>query len=538
VITPAQAYLRQIWWRHRHGLMADAAYVVIASVVVRLLPPNMLRMTIGQDDLPLFAYLLGLPCGFVVVHLLAIFSVVSNDFKETSFSPRMYVLPVSTRFLVTWPMASGCVTLTLFWLVVATQILWPAGFAAALWWPPIFLAACLSALQAISWLPLAQSWMRICVAVPALTPLVIVQLAVIIFHRLLPYLIVAAAVLIPINYLVALGGVARGRRGDLFEWHGWNAFVAWLLRLRKARTKPFASAAAAQFWFECRALGWYVPLFLGWWLVMFGPMLLFIDDEQLTNWKNVLPCLVGFPLFMAGAIAMQLGARDMNSGFAMGSFMGARPIVSAALVRAKVWMCGVSAVATTAAVLLWPSLLFLRPAVWQAAQQAIASEGLLKMLTILFLLPIGFTLALWLHLASSLWMGLTGRAWLANAVVFSCIGIAAAGIIVGGWLYFHPEHIPYVQPIVPWIVAGLLLLKLAIGAKVVQSLIETRQASGTATLSMLAVWLAAVAVLYGLVRWLVPEIPFSLLALGSLALMIPFNRLASAPLALEWNRHR
>ena len=53
------------------------------------------------------------------------------------------------------------------------------------------------------------------------------------------------------------------------------------------------------------------------------------------------------------------------------------------------------------------------------------------------------------------------------------------------------------------------------------------------------VWLAAFAVLFGTLAWLVPSdvAPAYTLAPGVL-LLLPLARLSAMPLALDWNRHR
>ena len=72
----------------------------------------------------------------------------------------MFILPVRTRTLVFWPMASGCLTVAVVWLINACLVFRAAGIAAPLWWPAATLATLLAAFQALSWTPFAQRWLH------------------------------------------------------------------------------------------------------------------------------------------------------------------------------------------------------------------------------------------------------------------------------------------------------------------------------------------------------------------------------------------
>jgi hypothetical protein len=57
--------------------------------------------------------------------------------------------------------------------------------------------------------------------------------------------------------------------------------------------------------------------------------------------------------------------------------------------------------------------------------------------------------------------------------------------------------------------------------------------------AFVAVWCVVVCCLLGLANWLLPAPALSLAQLApGLVLFVPFSRLAGAPLALDWNRHR
>ena len=85
--------------------------------------------------------------------------------------------------------------------------------------------------------------------------------------------------------------------------------------------------------------------------------------------------------------------------------------------------------------------------------------------------------------------------------------------------------------------AELLMVKLLVAAWVVSALVRSRLATPTAATLMVAAWSCPGAL--PIAVWLIPTrlLPVSS-ALAAVVLCLPFSRLAGAPLALEWNRHR
>jgi acetyl esterase/lipase len=93
---------------------------------------------------------------------------------------------------------------------------------------------------------------------------------------------------------------------------------------------------------------------------------------------------------------------------------------------------------------------------------------------------------------------------------------------------------------VPWILAGLVGLKMSAAAWIATRLHRSRLLSDRTLVIGALSWLAVVLALYGLLVWLVstpPLIPRYVPALVAI-LAIPLARLSAAPLALDWNRHR
>jgi hypothetical protein len=144
--------------------------------------------------------------------------------------------------------------------------------------------------------------------------------------------------------------------------------------------------------------------------------------------------------------------------------------------------------------------------------------------------------ATWLQLASSLWLGLTGREWVATAAVFAMLGLMATAGALGFWLYLHPQYLPAARALAPWLLGLMVSLKVAIGAAVLAGLVRSRLISAGGVAALGVGWVVFVAGVAALAIWIAPAAAWHLAAAAALA--VPFSRLAVAPLALAWNRHR
>jgi hypothetical protein len=145
----------------------------------------------------------------------------------------------------------------------------------------------------------------------------------------------------------------------------------------------------------------------------------------------------------------------------------------------------------------------------------------------------------WLQMASNLWISATGRAWLVNMLAFIFAALVGSGTLAGVWIYFHVELHGYVQAAAPWLVATLLAAKLVTAVVVLAGLLRWRLVGAGAAIGMVGVWSLLAGGLW-LTAWsLAPSgsLPLPTLAAG-IAMSVPFSRLAGAPLALHWNRHR
>ena len=537
MMTPVQAMLWQIWRGWRWGLILGWVYLLVAAVVAHL-PSVVLPYTwFGEEALQKFGQVLASPCWFLLIHLMAVFTLPgAHDLKTKGYSPKMFVLPVRTRTLVAWPMIWGCLYLGCVWLFTATLILRPTGNAVPLVWPIAVLGVGLTLLQALQWMPLAQNWLGIVIAVPLVLALMIIVLLVAVFQVPEPIAASIFLALLPLTCTAGLGGVALARRGDVFAWEAWNRFVAWTAEWRKPAEHPFRSAARAQFWFECRSFAWSLPLFVGllvpFMAIIFLPeKILALEIDLTLAWKQ-LAILLLLPAFLANICGGQFG----NPSF---PFLATRPISSAALVRSKLQMALATAIAACIPVMVVGALFLVSPSILDSALQASQSVGAPKAAVIGLLLVVSPVLLTWKALVESLWIGLAGRPWLINTLAFGFAGLLGCGTLFGLWVLVHPEVQTLLWSLTPWLIGLVLVIKLVVAVYVVYSLVRSRLATPAAAGLMIGAWGLIAAVLCLIAVWLIPGQLFSVSgALAAVVLSVPFSRLAGAPLTLEWNRHR
>jgi len=541
--SPGQAILWQISWRSRWGLLAAAAFLLVAILLAHLLPTHW-KIQLGDDERPAVGWFLGVSSLFVNLILVTAFLMNGSDSKDLTFVRHMFVLPVRTRTLVAWPMASGCLTVAAVWLINACLVFRPGGIAAPLWWPAAALAVFLAAFQALCWTPFAQRWLHAVLAVVVLIMPLPVLLALAIFGEVfhIRFSEPAGTALLmgclPIAYVAALSGVSRARRGDAYDWRAWNRFVQWLSQRRPAATHPFCSQSRAQLWYECRAHV-IIPVFIA----CMMPCFLFVPAIEPSNialgWR-LLGILLATPLFVAVLAGGALGnLTDPFSKYEAASFVLVRPISSLSLIKTKLVTAAIVTAAIWILFLAYISVLLLRPGFPESIAGVAATVGAWKASGISVLILMLLVALTWKNMVEGLWVTLTGRKWVENATSFGLLGLLFVGIGLGIWIYFHPDVHGVAVAAVPWLVGLALMMKFAAAAVVMRGLVRSGLTGPAGASLMAATWLAVVAALCGLALYLLPgEHAAPTKVVPGIALFVPFARLAGAPLALEWNRHR
>ncbi len=259
----------------------------------------------------------------------------------------------------------------------------------------------------------------------------------------------------------------------------------------------------------------------------------------------LLAVLLGFVPFLAAVVGVDLGGVRMvdykqpSGTFGCHPFLALRPMTDGAMVLPK-WRMAVRSTLTgwaLASVGVFVSLGL--SGKWRelAGAPLLQAHGALEVCGALAAGGAGLVLLTWIGLVANLWFGLTGRRWLLIAfgpvliIVYLVLGLLVS-------LLGSLEAIPAALAALPYVLAVAVLLKLLLAGWFARRLWR-RGLVGPGVLAIAAaVWvIAAVGVVAGL-GWLASDrASFATAALG-VALVLPLNRFAAAPLALAWNRHR
>jgi hypothetical protein len=505
-------------------------------MVVRILPADAAG-TVGSVALVLVPW--------IFLYLLSIFLYAEPTLggKPMGFPPRLFTLPVRTSFLVVWPMLYGMTAVVLLWLWLTGLVLIPCGRAQTIsWWPAFAMAAYLACTQAVCWTFVRTPLLRLVVVILVLPSAALGVILVWANYNLqvtTTHVAVGLSAVVVLSYVAAVGGVARDRRGDRFDW-AWLG--SWLLRAVPSwscRQRTFASAQAAQRWLEVRRHAWLLPMFVGLFLLLllFWGAALPLGPQEVVR---VVAAILGFPCVLAFVIGFGMGKTSFWAGnLDLSSFTATRPLSSTGLANAKLYAAGLGALASWGLILvlspLWVvlsgnaaviqmqgnTLFHGQPAWYLAVLGFLASAGL-----------VGFT---WLQLVAGMCLSLTGRSWIVNGVVLLYGTCATALAILGAGTMYDGEFFA-VLLIVLWCLGiGLALLKFGITTWLWRG--PGRAADGKVW--RLALWLSIAACLLTLLYAVFPDgpLPAHLAALYVL-LALPLARLIGLPAAVAWNRHR
>ncbi len=424
------------------------------------------------------------------------------------------------------------------------------------------LPVALAWLQALVWSPLPLPGLRLLLLGPVLVAALVGPEILLVntdFHPSLGYGLLA--VQLPLAYLTASYGVSRARRGDVpsWNWPGWPAWLRWTSATTVGR--PFVSPARAQLWFEWRRWGLGLPLWVAGYALILLPMIPWIARTFETAAQGGLPVaplplrdeigdlwlalaeLLFLPAIAASFAGPEIGklpGRDRTCSAS--SFLRTRPISAALFVRAKFEAAVLSTLTTWAvfllAILLW-FVLSGRAAEMMASFDALRQRhppGPFWCSLILFL--VGVVVLTWSQMVQGIWMGLARSAWQVAIALVNFSGLIAV-FAFGAWLANSPRGRQIFAEMLPWLAGGVVALKSVAAVCSLRALHHRRLLPPRVLWGALAAWLVFAVGLFGVLCWLLPDgrTFVSAIVLG-IALLLPLTRLALAPLALNWNRHR
>jgi hypothetical protein len=579
--SPALGIAWLLWRRNRWGFIALLGYGSSLVLMTRAWPS-----TSAAVRLQLFAA--ALPLFFGLLHLMAAFAYPEADLVAAApgFPRAMLLLPVRTRELVFWPMLTGCATVALAWIAFARWILIPNGMSVPVGWMAAMLAALLAWLQALCWSSVGLPYLRLILGL-VLLPLLPALGDVATLNGVSPAALTSLYIaLIPVAYGAATAGVARARCGDSPEWgsRASMALATWsspglrgasASRHANARwTRPFATPAHAQFWLEWRRNGMMLPLFVaGVGLLLTLPLIWLRDlapmgaggalptpalkDLELNAWVGLQKGAFLWPVVLAAIVGCGLRTSDARrKDYTLHPFLATRPLTSGALVMAKLQMAALSTLAAWGVMLLFIAVWLLTPAREGDRSGTLAAlllrhcspkTGVTLLLGLIAL--IGWT---WMNQVQGLFILLSGRRWLIYGYPAAVYGLLLAAFLA----FFHWDSgerdraLAHAVPhLAPWLVGAAVTLKAVAAGWALQMLHRRRLASARALAGLAAVWVLLAIGLFALLSGATWEgdlagfgVPPSLLTprylAAAAALFVPLTRLALAPLALAWNRHR
>jgi hypothetical protein len=530
--------------RHRWGVRALAVYVAVLVAIKIALAAS--GRTVTLESAWSFALVVVVPLTTTFMYFMAVFSYgLAGDLaaRQSMFPSRPFTLPVTTGALAGWPMLYGTIAMALLWVVTRLFASFPAEFDVPMVWPGL-LAACMVAwMQALTWMPYPLPGMRVIVTVLVLTALDAIVFTALELKVSEVVMVALLSPLVPLAYVAARFAVARGRRGDVPDWRGLPGRLARWTGLSARRRSHFDSAASAHAWFEWRRHGRSLPALVAL-LLPFELGFLFLIRETPALVFYTLAAVLVTPPFMAGFVAATVSRPNPNTRDSHGvsPFMATRPLSTAALIAAPLQATIWSTVAAWALVLAATPLAVhfsdTSPVVMEKVRAFHDTAGTPRAIVLALIICAGLIASTWKRLVHGLYIGLTGREWLIKGNVFFTLSfLCAAGPVI----YWIGER-DVLRALWDWsvrILVVLVCLKMSAAAWIATRLYDGRLLTDRALVLGAVCWCLGVFALYGLLVWLVdsPFVPrYALMLIAILA--IPLARLAAAPLALAWNRHR
>jgi hypothetical protein len=545
--SPARAFAWEFRRRHLWGFIACGAYLIALAAVKLVMVARGHAVVYDSDET--FALAVMGPITATFTYCLAVFTYgLSGDIagRPSMYPRRLLTLPVSTAALAGWPMLHGTIAVALLWAATRAFVLWPSGVAVPVLWPAIAAAALLAWTQALTWMPYGLPGVRVILAVLWLGTIQSIVLLGLRYDTSESLMLAIIAPQIPLAYVTARLAVALARRGVVPDWRGAFTWMARLAPVRTARGQ-FASPARAQAWLEWRRHGWTLPALVGILLPCELALLFATGDTPDLVWTILLGVLLT-PPFMAAFVAAtvrkpDLDGREARQDWGLAPFLATRPLSNRTLIAAKLEMAFVStALAWTLVLVAIPLALWLSdtwPVVLERWQRTIALMGESRAIVIAVLVLLGFVAATWKQLVQTLCIGMTGRVWIVRA---SLVGTLAVLCVIGpilDWIAGNRAAQAALWNAAPTLLAVAAFAKMCGAMWVAVRLYRSRLLRDRALVIGAAAWCVAVLTLAAVLTWWIasqffPRYLFVLVAI----IAVPLVRLAAAPVALDWNRHR
>ncbi len=531
--SPGAAVAWEFHHRQRWHLIGLAVYVLVLGLIKPL--------SIGDG----FAAFALVPFSMTFMYFIAVFTFgMTGDLaaRQSIYPARMFTLPVSTAALAGWPMLYGTATMATLWLMVRVLARGPWQLELPIVWPGFMGAVVLAWMQVFTWMPYGMRGLRVITAIAVLLALDTAVILAVNYQWSEAALIAFLAPQLPVAYVCARAAVARARRGHAPDW---SLFSRGGTEEGARPRPPFRSSGAAQLWFEWRRNGKSLPMMVA--IVLpFELSLPFITGYGSTWFIfELLIFILLTPIVMAGFAGSTVSKANPfgREVYGVTPFTATRPLTSAQLIAAKLKMAIWSTLAAWVVLLVAVPLGF----AWSGADSVLlewarwATDTLGAARAIVFALLVlgGSIVTTWMMMVQGLYLGLTGREWIVKTSGFVGLVIVMA---IGPTFEWISDNAGVQRWLWDWwrvFPAALVLVKLIAAIWIAIRLSRGGLLSDRALVMGAACWTLAVFALYGVLVWWVDthflaRYVFMLFAI----LAVPLVRVAAAPLALAWNRHR
>lgn len=554
VVAGAVAW--QIWRQHRIGLLAVGTLILLTSAAAWI--------TARRQSGTGFAESLGYTVlALSVLAVFVFFHFTEGDRKAGfgRFPARLFILPVSTVWLVAWPMLQGSVSVVAVYLLASTLIFRPLGISLPVTWPCLYLVGAFSLYQTILWsVPnrrLTKLFLLSLTATGVLLGWMFFIPSVVegtladwgyegIRTSFLRGLFALLCLIGPTAYLVSFYSIHRqrhdtGRRRWMFEPERFYDL------LQRKRT-PYSSIGSALFWTDWRRSGLILPaatlLVLALTCVpagLSGPL-------SASATTGILFWILAAPLGLSAVIGCGFCKPDFwRTDLSLSPFLSVRPMNTSSWVTAKVIVAAGSVTLTWIlagyGLLLWVGYAANYEAIdklWSEFRIYVSrSERLpLVLLSILVLWLLSTRLLLG-PLASGL-SGHKGWFYTSSGLVMMCL--AAVPVLLvwrsdGGDGALRLYDVWTVIRALPLVLVGLALIKVWVAASAWKAAVSTGVLETNKAVLWLSLLSLSVIAWVSWAHWVVPNTAWlkHLLSLSAL-LWVPFAALPLAMLMLKRNR--
>ena len=518
------------------------AYLLVLAVIKLLILGPGHRAELDDES---FALVVAVPLSATFIYFLAVFTFgLAGDIaaRQSMYPARMFSLPVTNAVLAGLPMLYGISAMAILWFGTRLLGLWPPDVDVPILWPGLLAASLLAWTQALTWMPYPLPGLRVIVTVLWLVTIDTIIMIALKSKASEAVMLAILAPQVPLAYLAARFAVGRARCGVVPDWRG---IFARLGRIAVPhRRDPFSSGARAQEWFEWRQYGrslpWLVAILLPFELAL---LFAFRQTPELI-FETLLFALFtppGMSVFVAATV--NKSSATASDSYGVAPFISTKPLTNASLIAAKLkatmWSTLAAWLLVLVAIPLALRLSGTAPVVIERAHRLVEVVGMPRAIAIALLGLAALMASTWKQLVQSVFIGTSGRELLIKASVFVALTFLAVVVPLAHWIIGNRPAMALLWSSFGWIAAVLVCIKLSAALWIAKQL-HDRRLLGDRTLVFGAIcWDVIVFTLYGLLAWIFPLLlmPSYLLALVAI-LEVPLARLAAAPLALEWNRHR